>query len=207
MTTLGFVVYKYAYNRNLVLEQISILSILALTFFITVFSVIFFEDLYFEILNTVNGIITGEDGALASRDIYNEFRWQAISMQKELGYGYVHKSSEIMKLFAADDSNRFMESLGVVDSGFVDMLVKYGYIGTVVIIIVFLKFSITGFKSNFRNPLSLVMSMYLIQYLFINYTWSVFTYSHGIIPCSLAFFFLFESIYDYEKDTNPKNEN
>ena len=38
--------------------------------------------------------------------------------------------------------------------------------------------------------MTLAMSLYLVQYLFINYTWSVYTFSHGIIPGAIAFFII-----------------
>ncbi|GAB1858550.1 hypothetical protein MHTCC0001_33890 [Flavobacteriaceae bacterium MHTCC 0001] len=205
MTILGFILYKYVYNKNLVLQKYSVLAILMVSFFVTIFSVIFVQDLYYEVINTIDGIVTGEDGALSSRDIYNEFRWNAIKRKKELGYGFIHKSSDIMRIVGADQTNRFMESLGVVDSGFVDMLVKYGYIGTIIILVVYVGYSITGFLRKNINPMSVVMSIFLIQYLFINYTWSVYTFSHGIIPGSVAFFLMFESIDDMH--SNPLSTN
>ena len=200
MTILGFIIYKYVYSKQLILQKYSVIALLFVSFFTTIFSIIFLQDFYYEIINTINGIISGEDGALSSRDIYNEFRWEAINQKKEFGYGYLHKSSDIMRFMGADDSNRFMESLGVIDSGFVDMLTKFGYVGTILILLIYVRYSIIGFFKKNVNPLSVIMSMYLIQYIFINYTWSVYTFSHGIIPASIAFFYLFESIKDMRMD-------
>ena len=36
----------------------------------------------------------------------------------------------------------------------------------------------------------MAMSFYLFQYAFINYTWSVYTFAHGIIPAAIAFYII-----------------
>ncbi len=207
MSILGFIVYKYVYNRHLILQKYSIFALLVISFFVTIFSIVFVQDLYYDVINTINGIVTGEDGALSSRDIYNEFRWRAINENKAFGYGFIHKSSKLMNYLGSDTSNRFMESLGVVDSGFVDMLAKFGYVGTAIILGIYIKYSVTGFFRPYVNPLSLVLSMYLLQYIFINYTWSVYTFSHGIIPACIAFYFMFESIKEMNLENNLKLQN
>ena len=86
-----------------------------------------------------------------------------------------------------------MERFTVIDSGYVDLLIKFGYLGTVLIILVFVVYYSQGFFAPYKNPLSLSMSIFLIFYVFINYTWSVFTFAHGIVPAVIAFHLLLTS--------------
>lgn len=193
MTVAGFILYKYMYNRELELNKYNVSSFVFIAFFGVSIISIFVSGLFEEIVYTVESIVTGEDNSLSSRDVYNEFRWEAINKQKELGYGFIHQSSSFMKGIKALGANRFMERFTVIDSGYVDLLIKFGYIGTTIIIITFFIYYGQGFLKAYKNPLSLAMSIYLMQYMFINYTWSVFTFAHGIIPGVIAFHFLLTS--------------
>ncbi|OEK07760.1 hypothetical protein A8C32_14810 [Flavivirga aquatica] len=187
MTLAGFLLYKYIYDKKLRLNIFFISRFIFITFFGVSLTLLAITDLYEKVTHDVNAIISGEDNALNSRDIYNEFRWKAIEKQKESGYGFIHQSSNFMKNIKISGNNRFMERFTVIDSGYVDLLIKFGTIGTTIIIIILVLYYSQGFFNTYKNPLSLAMSIYLMQYLFINYTWSVFTFAHGIIPGVLAF--------------------
>lgn len=206
MTLVGFVVYKYIYDENLILRKLVITRFSLIMFIGLSTALLLVKGLYDRISTNIEDIITGENNSLSAREIYNEFRWEAIDRQKELGYGFIHQSSDFMKNFKTLGSNRFMERFTVIDSGYVDMLIKYGYIGTAIILIVLIRYYAQGFFKTHKNPLSLAMSIYLIQYLFINYTWSVFTFAHGIIPAIIAFHFLLSS-QDAQIETNILNSN
>jgi len=149
------------------------------------------EETYNFLLTSIYDIISGNDPSISSRMLYNEFRWEFIDRQREFGYGFIHQSSEIMKSMNTSDSNRYMQRLGVIDSGYVDMFTKFGFIGTAIIIVIFLKYMISGFLQNNKNALSLAMLIYFAQYFFVNYTWSVFTFAHGIIPGVIALYMIF----------------
>lgn len=151
------------------------------------------EKLRIFTVESVELIINGSDVALSSRDRYNEFRWDAINKKPYFGYGFIHKDAPIMKEFKTSATNRFMEKLGVVDSGYVDLLIRFGYIGMFFYLIVFGIYLIRVFMQKKSLVYSLAMSAFLFQYYFMNYTWSVFSFMHGIIPMSLAFFILFNS--------------
>jgi len=201
MTIFGFVLYKYLYNTNLILNQFSIIKTVAFSVVGILFIFIFIDELYNDLLCKIDGVITGNDNSLSARDIYNEFRWEAINKKKEIGYGFIHQSSDFMKEINIISTNRFMERFTVIDSGYVDMIIKYGYLGTSIILIIFTKYFTLGFFEKYRNPLSLAMSIYLLQYVFINYTWSVYTFSHGIIPGMIALYFILIS-----QHFHPKND-
>ncbi len=143
-------------------------------------------------------IADGSDVALTSRVIYNKFRWEAIYAQPLFGYGFIHKTAPIMRKFDFDENNRYMEKLGVIDSGYVDLFLRFGYIGTFIYLFTFGLYLITILRAKVQKSyLSFVMAIYLFQYYILNYTWSVFSFSFGIIPMSLAF-----SLILYERKRN-----
>ena len=193
MTFAGFVLYKYVYDKNLSLNKFTISRFVFIAFFASSILLLTVGGLYDRISSNIEAVISGEDNALQARDIYNEFRWEAIEKRKTMGYGFIHQSSSFMKDIKISGSNRFMERFTVIDSGYVDLLIKFGYLGTSIFIVILLIYYSQGFFSPYKNPMSLVMSIYLMQYLFINYTWSVFTFAHGIVPGVLAFHLLITS--------------
>lgn len=193
MTFAGFILYKYVYDKKLQFNKYIVSRFVFISLIGISITLITVSGLYEKIVYNLESIINGEDNSLNARDIYNEFRWEAINKQKELGYGFIHQSSSFMKDIKALGANRFMERFTVIDSGYVDLLIKFGYIGTIIIMVVFFIYYSQGFFKAYKNPLSLAMSIYLMQYMFINYTWSVFTFAHGIIPGIIAFHLLLTS--------------
>ncbi len=193
MTFVGFILYKYVYDQKLRFNKYFISRFVFIAFLGISITLISVSGLFERMVNNVEDIISGEDNSLVSRDVYNEFRWEAINKKSNLGYGFIHQSSSFMKNIKALGANRFMERFTVIDSGYVDLLIKFGYVGTGIILIVFFIYYGRGFFIKYKNPLSLAMSIYLMQYMFINYTWSVFTFAHGIVPGILALHLLFTS--------------
>jgi len=105
--------------------------------------------------------------------------------------GFVHKTAPIMKKFESKYKSRFTEKFDVIDSGYVDMLVRFGYGGMYMFLVIFTLYIYNVFRQENPNPYALVAAAYLVQYYPMNYTWSVFTFSHGIIPMSVAFFMIY----------------
>ena len=97
MTIVGFILYKYIYDKQLTLKKIIITRFSLILFLCASLALLFIKGLYDEVVINVEGIITGENNSLSSRDIYNGFRWEAIDKQKEFGYGFIHQSSDFMK--------------------------------------------------------------------------------------------------------------
>jgi hypothetical protein len=192
-TLLSLVALYVIWKRNTKIKYSRVLSV-SFTF-IVILSTVFFtsESVRNITITTATAIIDGSDSALSSRERYNQFRWDAISEKPYFGYGFIHKDAAIMKRFNNSQENRFMESLGVVDSGYIDLLVRFGYVGTTVYLLFFSFYILKTFKRKNHLFYSLTMSAFLFQYLLINYTWSVFSFAHGIIPMALALFILFNS--------------
>lgn len=170
---------RFSFGKVLVLLLIS-------SFFIGL-SIVSSDALRSAVLSKAKGVFDGSDGALLSRDIYNGFRWDAIKERPVLGYGFIHKSSSINRELGANPDNRFMESLSVIDSGYVDLFGKFGYLGTSLFLLVFSGYVyLSFFKSTCRRMLGYTIGAFLLQYYLVNYTWSVFTFAPGIISLSIA---------------------
>jgi hypothetical protein len=191
MTLFGTVLYLFVYNEDLKIKRDIIIKLTAIGVFAIALALLYINGLYQGIIDKANSILYSEDLALQTRDLYNKFRWDAINDEPIFGYGYIHQSSKLMaqfKLVAGDSA--FMERFTVVDSGYVDLLIKYGYLGTGIMLFILCRYFMFGFFKKYKNHMTLAMSLYLVQYLFINYTWSVYTFSHGIIPGAIAFYFI-----------------
>ncbi|WP_191237318.1 O-antigen ligase family protein [Cobetia marina] len=147
----------------------------------------------------ITSIVVGDNEALSSRDKYNLFRWNAIEDSPLFGYGFVHKSSDLMQIYASEYNTRFTETLSVIDSGYVDLLVKFGYVGMFSFLLMYFIVLISIlYKVSHHKNRAIVYTLFLFQFYLINYTWSVFTFSHGIIPISIALGLLI-SISSYRK--------
>jgi hypothetical protein len=154
-----------------------------LVFFIVMYS----DPLY----NYLSLVISGEDSALSSRDSYNVFRWEAINDSPMFGYGFVHKNAKINQEYIDVTTNQYTERFQVIDSGYVDILIKFGYIGLALILVIWSKIVVLAFTSSITyNPLRIVCGLYLLQYFLINYTWSVFTHIHGLVPGFIVAFMI-----------------
>jgi hypothetical protein len=168
-------------NFKTLLVKVTIIASLIFVF------LIIFTDLRIKIFNTAEGIISRTDVALVSRDRVNEFRWEAIKKQPVFGYGFIHSSSSIMSTIDANSNSKYTSELGLIDSGYVDLLIRFGYFGTISMLIIFGYFLIKIFIDMPKyTKLQVVMATYLLQYYMINFTWSVFSYAHGIVPASVA---------------------
>lgn len=182
--------YLFVYDDKLNLKTAPIIKVLGFLIFGASLALIFVNGLYQGIIDKANAIIYSEDLALQTRDLYNEFRWTAINDEKIFGYGFIHQSSSLMNQFKLSGTSAFMERFTVIDSGYVDLLIKFGYLGTAIILVVLNWYFMFGLIKKYRNHITLAMAMFLVQYLPVNYTWSVYTFSHGIIPGAIAFYFI-----------------
>lgn len=163
-----------------------VLSVLLLMIVVYVASVKLQETLAEE----YHKITSGEDLALKTRDIYNAFRWKAIYDSPLIGMGFIHKSAPIMDNYKVLD-NPYMEKFDVIDSGYVDQLVRFGYIGVIVYLTIVGLYLLSVFKQEDPSPYALAAAAYILPYFLINTTWAVFSFPHGLIPMSIAFFVIY----------------
>jgi O-antigen ligase len=155
-------------------------------------------------VDTVDAILDGSHAALISRARYNEFRWKAIDQHPLTGYGFLHPDAAIMKNFETSSTSRFMKNLGVIDSGYVDLLVRFGYLGTGAYLLIVCTYLFGVLSSKPSSYYSLAMYAFVFQFFLVNFTWSVFSYSHGIIPMILAFYIIYDSDRDAVHKLNTR---
>ena len=147
---------------------------------------VFFND----ILNTINISIAEQSHALSGREIYNEFRWTLIDKQLMFGYGFLSSDSEPMLVYG-NQSVQYMRTFSFIDAGYVDLLGRFGVLGS----IIFLLLPIYLIINNKSKSIKLPFVLFLIQLLFVNLTWSVFSFNMGIVLLGIVYTIL---LYNYE---------
>lgn len=114
--------------------------------------------------------------SILSRSETNSERIDFIIQNPLFGYGFVDS-----KALSFDSVNKYAQFLYTIDSGYIDLLVKFGVIGSIIYLLpIFLNF----IKPD-KNYYSLAFKIFFIQLCFVNITWSVFTFSVGLL--SLCF--------------------
>jgi O-antigen ligase len=167
---------------------------MAATFYFALFTMLLLFAFYGspltdEFVFNVLSDVSSNKGSIGSRLNYNYFRIEAFSDRPLLGYGFQHESSKTVKYYFKGEESRFTSALGTVDAGYIDLLVRFGVIGSFVFLFIFgyslYKKWVSTDKSDIFTHAILI---YLFSYFIISLTWSVFTYSHGIIPIALCFY-------------------
>ena len=145
------------------------------------------------------------DVALSSREIYNDFRWQAINDRPLTGYGFLQPSSKLGSQLIPDNESVHMQQLGTIDSGYIDLFTKFGYLGTSLYLLFWMRMILKPLFNSRKSKnldLAIVGASFLLPYFLINYTWSVFSYTHGLIPGFIAIFMIL-----YSDELNFDNKN
>ena len=154
---------KTSLNYNHIIKvSVSLLTVIGIIFVSS-------ESIRNNSINFVSAIIDGSDVSLNARDNYNKFRWEAINQSPYLGYGFIHQDAALMSRFETSQTDRFMMKLGVIDSGYVDMLISFGYIGMFVYLSIIFLYILRAFKYSLNFYLSLSISAFLFQYYLVNY--------------------------------------
>ena len=140
-------------------------------------------------------IIDKQSEAIYSRNSHNEFRWTLIEKEYNFGYGFIHKNSSYLSLYTNDDSE-YMNSLSFIDSGYIDLMGKFGLYGTILFLIIPIYFLRLGFN-NSKNAFCII---FIIQLFAVNATWSVFTYQMGIILLAIVYSYILENKKTYNNE-------
>lgn len=171
--------FMYILNKNWK-RKTNIIIILACTIIpLIIFSHFFLES------QTYKDITEKQSLALDSRDIQNEFRWLLIEKEYNWGYGFIHQDSHYISLYI-NPNNQYMQSLSFIDSGYTDLMGKFGLYGTILFLLIPLYMIGIGFR-NIEKSVCLIL---IIQFFAVNITWSVFTYQVGIIILSILYSFI-----------------
>lgn len=127
--------------------------------------------------------------SLDSRTFYNEFRWQLIAREFLSGYGYLSRDTRLVSLHSMTDETGYMSDLTFVDAGYVDLMGRFGLIGTILLLLVPLYF--LGMTAWNRQTVPFILMVF--SFYAVNMTWSVFSYPQGIIVLALVYAFLYQN--------------
>jgi len=125
--------------------------------------------------------------SFSSRALYFGPRIEFIEQEPWLGYGFVHKNAVQLS-----DDNIYMESLSFIDGGYIDLLIKYGILGGCAYLLL-LSFAV--FRYQRQDLYTAAMKIFFLQYFVISITWSVFSYSMGLMCIGILIYFL--DTYEY----------
>jgi len=134
------------------------------------------------------------DMALISRLYYDTFRIDLIMEQPLFGYGFIHPSSSLMSQININFSNIYMEKLHTIDSGYIDLLIRFGILGLVLYLSPLLYFisKIIIFNRNYSFN-QFILALFIFQYFLVNIVWSVFSFDLGLVPLVIALFLIFNN--------------
>lgn len=206
-TFIGVIVIIYGFDRNFKLRRINLIKIIIFSVLSSILILLIDLDLVIQSYELIANIIDGSAVEISSRAQYNEFRFQAINEKKWLGYGFVHHSASIMDSFDINTTNRFTRSFGVIDSGYVDFLIKFGIVGLVLFLFNYCRIIYNSLIIIRRTEYSISMTVFLISLIFINYTWSVLTYPMGIVPMAIAILIINRSVQTQNNINTIGKEN
>jgi len=130
---------------------------------------------------------SSQQSALDSRSYYNEFRWALIDREFWGGYGFLSRDTRLVSMNASGESSSYMLDLSFIDAGYVDLMGRFGLIGTVLFLLLPLYFM---WISSWNRKTLPFLLMLLIFYA-VNVTWSVFTFPHGIIVLAFVYAYLY----------------
>ena len=123
-----------------------------------------------------------ESSSIVSRNLVNVTRIELISERPLFGYGFMHDSA-----LELDSNNSYGKNLFVIDSGYIDLLGKFGYVG----MFIYLIFLTIPFLKRKRNIVMVSLKLFFLQLLLVNITWSVFSFSIGTIAISIALYLFY----------------
>lgn len=127
--------------------------------------------------------------ALDSRIRYNEFRWMLISRELWGGYGFLSRETRLVSMNSMAENSSYMADLSFIDAGYVDLMGRFGLIGTFLFLVVPLCFICTASWSRKTLPFVLL----LVSFYAVNMTWAVFSFPQGIVVLALVYAFLYQN--------------
>jgi hypothetical protein len=125
--------------------------------------------------------ITQLSGGLGSRISTNFFRYEYFLEEPIFGYGFINESSALGSPINDAALSNFTQTLGVVDSGIVDIAMRFGLTG----LLFWLATILIALRNLGRD--FLIFKLILTTFVIASLTWSVFTYSFGIVIISVAY--------------------
>lgn len=128
--------------------------------------------------------------AIQARVYVNSQRIEFIKENPLFGYGFLHRSAKEF-----DSENKYALELSFIDSGYIDLIGKFGLVGMVLYFLLW--FILLIINSN--DILSISLKLFFIQFFLVGITWSVFSFSVGLIALSLFVLLQFKVFYLHQK--------
>ncbi|HHK8638419.1 TPA: hypothetical protein ACQYE6_004473 [Vibrio parahaemolyticus] len=155
-------------------------------FFIVVLPVLYFIiSQYLPSYDVVYNFINDSSGRRLDIS-YNRFQY--IYNNIFFGYGFIHHEMnlgvEMMNKSIWIHDQRFT----TVDGGYIDLIIRFGVIG--LLIYLFFYFRVISSLTSKPSKRLKLMGYILSSMLFVSLTWSMFTYSQGLILIVLSYIFI-----------------
>jgi len=178
LVTVCFIIFKF--DLDTTLRQISFVVISFLVAFSFISIVFVWPDFFGQ-------YETNLSGAIISRTAINSQRITYFLDNILFGYGFIHESSSLGTEFGLRSLGLHDLRLATVDSGYLDLLVKFGVIGCTAALWGFGYFCkcLAMNASRKMQPVVIFVTLFFLVML----TWSLLTYVHGIIFLGLAIVF------------------
>lgn len=142
------------------------------------------------IISGVEEAVSKTGGSLQARETYAEERWKLVDQSPYIGFGFIDKDSD----FGRQLRTRFTygDTLGFIDKGDLDIILKFGYIGAgiLVLTVLFLITRLIRLASGDWPPLfkarCLSIAAVLIVFLIVQPVHAALTYSFALLPLGIV---------------------
>ena len=137
----------------------------------------------------INEMRTQKGGALEGREVYAKERREILNRSPYVGYGFIDKDSKAGIRFRQQITG---DLLGFIDKGDLDVALKFGYLGQVLLYGTFTYFSwslIRLARQSIQPLLSarcLALATTVIVFLVVQPVHAPLTYSFGLLPFGIA---------------------
>lgn len=139
-------------------------------------------------------VVKGE-GVIGSRLDMSALRISYWLKEPLFGYGFINEDTKIGISVETASASRFNSTLGIVDAGYIDLLVRFGVIGLAFFVVFYFYWFIKTF--NYRNEFYCkIFALFILSYVFVSISWSVMTYVHGIVTLAMLFYFIAAAKYN-----------
>lgn len=127
------------------------------------------------------------DESVVSRASINAFRWAEVDRHAWLGLGLPGSESTIARNYSDVALSRFDARLLTVDSGYLDILIRWGWIlGPIYVVCWIVLASLIGARVS-RKGAPGVFYPLMAGSVFATFGWSLLTWEHGLIVLFAAF--------------------
>lgn len=133
--------------------------------------------------------ILNQQGAIEARFRLNAIRWSYFVDRPWFGYGFIDNKSSLGQELVAKANSPHAKLMGTIDAGYIDLLTRFGIVGTVGFLLSYIPFIKKALSDRSRYIL-VMTGLYILSLYIVSITWSPFTYEFGIVPISFAIFLI-----------------